>query len=338
MTQFFGNLPDGRQAMLYTISNHTLTASLTDLGAALVSLYVPDAAGQYADVVLGYDCADDYFHNSGLLGAPVGRHANRIKDACFSLNGIRYTLAPTSKYANLHSGPSRYNQRLWETEQLSASSIRFTLVSPHMDQGFPGNARIRITYTLRDTSLFISYDVISDRDTVVNLTNHSYFNLAGHQNTDQAMEQILTIPSRRVCRTDEHKVPTGEMVSIEGTPLDFTTPRALAPVEIHHPLLKIHNGYDHNYEITSDPAAELSDPISGRRMTVHTDLPGLQLYCANGLDVHGKGHVHYGTGSGVCLETQYYPNSINVPHWQQPIIHANTPYHSFTEYRFHWEK
>lgn len=338
MAQFFGNLPDETKAMLYTISSKTLTASFTDLGAALVSLYVPDAHGQYADVVLGYDCAEDYFRNTGFLGAPVGRHANRIKDASFTLNGVRYVLTPTSQYANIHSGPSRYNQRLWETVQLSDSSIRFSLFSPHMDQGFPGNARICITYSLLKSSLFISYDVISDQDTVVNLTNHSYFNLAGHENTDLAMKQILYIPSVYVCQTDEHKIPTGEMINIAGSPLDFSVPRPLAPVQTAHPLLQLHNGYDHNYGITSDPAAELYDPISGRRMTVHTDLPGLQLYCANGLDVYGKGHVHYGPGSGVCLETQYYPNSIHIPHWVQPVIKANTPYHSFTEYRFQWRR
>ena len=337
MKQYFGSLPMDQKAYLYTISCGQLTARLTDYGAALVQLWVPDRNGKLDDVVLGCDRVEDYLAGEACLGATIGRNANRVKNACFVLNGKTYSLQPNEAPNNLHSGWSGYHRRVWQVAGHQDNSITFETESAHMDQGFPGTAKVRVTYTLSHDALSIRYEGIADRDTVFNLTNHSYFNLAGHQNPHLAMEQILSMPARFFTPDDAQNIPTGELRHVAETPMDFRIPKALGrDIGENYPPLLLQGGYDHNFEVFCNPCATLHDPHSGRSLYVTTDCPGVQLYTANFTDEPGKGGVHYGKRSGVCLETQFYPDSVNHPEWPQPFVKAGVPYASETVYRFSW--
>ena len=338
MKESFGYLPTGEECSLYTISCGGLTASVTDLGASLVRLLVPDSQGNLADVVLGYDSCDGYLHCSGYIGATVGRCANRIKGSSFVLGRKTYFLTPNEGRNNLHSGPDPYSTRLWKVIQHSDDAITLELRSPNGDQGFPGNAIIRLTYRLDSSGgLHLLYDAVSDQDTVFNLTNHSYFNLSGHSRTDRAMEQLLSLPGRFFTPADAESIPTGEKRSVEGTPMDFRVPKPIGrDIGADYEPLHLQSGYDHNWEVFCNPCAQLYDPESGRAMSVSTDCPGIQFYAGNYLDTDGKGGVHYGKRSGIALETQFYPDSIHHPEWPQPITKAGKPYHSETVYRFSW--
>jgi len=337
MTEFFGTLPDGHEAHLYTISCGGLRASVTDYGATLVKLLVPDANGSLADVVLGYDDANGYrTANGAALGATVGRNANRLKDSGFTLNGRTWNLTPNEGANNLHSGPDFYFQRLWNLVSLTDSAVTLELRSPHGDQGFPGNAVIQVTYALDETcGLHIVYDAVSDRDTVFNLTNHSYFNLAGHEKTDAAIHQELSIPGRFFCPDDAQNIPTGELRNVAGTPMDFRAPKAISrDIGCDYEPLNLQGGYDHNWEVFCNPCATLYDSASGRSMAVYTDCPGIQFYAGNFLDEHGKNGVYYGKRTGIALETQFYPDALHHPEWPQPITKAGEHYRSETMYRF----
>lgn len=336
MCNNFGLTHTGEEAKLYTISCGKLTASITNYGAALVSLLVPDKDGCLADVVLGCDDASGYYPGGSCLGATVGRNANRVKNACFILNNRTFSLGVNDNANNLHSGPDGFQLRLWQLVEHTASSVKLRLDSPDGDQGFPGNAVIHVTYTLEAPgTLRITYDGVSDKDTVFNMTNHSYFNLAGHEKTDKAMDQILTIPGRFFNPDDGENIPTGELRPVAGTPMDFREPKAIGrDIGEDYEPLKLQYGYDHNYEVFCDPCAILRDPESGRTMTVSTDCPGIQLYAGNFLDDQGKDGVYYGKRSGVALETQFYPDSLNHPEWPQPFVKAGEKYHSETRYSF----
>ena len=337
MKESFGLLPSGEQANLYTISCGGLTAAVTDYGATLVRLLVPDANGNLADVVLGYDDCNGYrTANGACLGATVGRNANRLKDSSFQLGDTLVCLTPNERNNNLHSGPDFFHLRLWTTVAEEENAITFQLNSPHGDQGFPGNATIQVTYKLDASGgLHILYEAVSDRDTVFNLTNHSYFNLAGHEKTDAALQQLLTIPGRFFNPDDAENIPTGELRKVNGTPMDFRAPKAICQdIEADYEPLKLQGGYDHNWEVFCNPCATLSDPVSGRTMAVYTDCPGVQFYAGNFLDESGKNGVYYGKRSGIALETQYYPDSLHHPEWPQPITRAGEKYRSETIYRF----
>lgn len=339
MKEFFGNLPTGEEVSLYTIFCGGITASITDYGANLVKLLVPDHNGVVADVVLGYDDAQGYrTANGACLGATVGRNANRIAGSAFVLGRKTYSLTPNENSNNLHSGPDFYFQRMWKLISLTDTAVTLELHSPNGDQGFPGNADIRVTYELDSAGgLHIIYDAISDRDTVFNLTNHSYFNLAGQEHTDKAMDQILSIPGRFFNPDDAQGIPTGELRKVEGTPMDFRVPKTIGrDIGEDYESLHLQGGYDHNWEVFCNPCAILSDPVSGRSMAVSTDCPGIQFYSGNFLDEIGKGGIHYGKRAGVALETQFYPDSIHHPEWPQPIVKAGEKYHSETVYRFTW--
>ena len=339
MKKSFGILPSGEKTFLYTISCGKLSASVTDYGAALVSLLVPGRDGTRADVVLGYDdCSGYRTANGACLGATVGRNANRLKDSCFELNGRRYHMTPNEGRNNLHSGPDFFFQRLWKPVSHTEDAVTLELASPNGDQGFPGNAVIQVTYRLKaDNSLHIAYKAVCDQDTVFNFTNHSYFNLAGHARTDRAMEQLLTIPGRFFHPDDAESIPTGEVRPVAGTPMDFRSPKPIGrDIDLDYAPLKLQGGYDHNWEVFCNPCATLSDPDSGRTMSICTDCPGLQFYSGNFLDETGKGGVHYGKHAGVALETQFYPDSLHHPDWPQPVTPAGKAYRSETVYRFSW--
>lgn len=337
--KIFGVLPDGTQAHLYTIRKGSLTATVTDYGAHLVSLMVPDKNGNVADVVLGYDDANGYRTGNGaFLGAVVGRNANRIKNASFIMDDTRIRLTPNEEEHNLHSGPNTFNLRLWTLVRRGEHFITLRLLSPQGDQGFPGKAEIFVTYSLEaGNQLRIRYDGICDRDTVLNMTNHSYFNLAGQEKTDKAMEHELILPARFFCPDDVDNIPTGELRAVDGSPMDFRAPKAIGrDIEAAYEPLHFQGGYDHNYEVFCNPCAILIDPESGREMAVHTDRPGIQLYAGNFLNETGKGGVKYGKRTGIALETQFFPDSVNHPEWKQPFVRAGEHYRSETVYKFSW--
>ena len=336
MSKFFGTLPSGEEAALYTISCGQISASVTNYGASLVSVLVPDRDGKLADVVLGYDDANGYRTGDAFLGAVVGRNCNRIKDARFPRNGKTVQLAPNEGSNSLYSGPDCFHLRMWDVVSVSDSAITLALYSPNGDQGFPGNADIRVTYALEPGGILkISYDALCDKDTVFNMTNHSYFNLAGHDQTDAAMDQILTLPGRFFNPDDAESIPTGLLQDVAGTPMDFRTPKPIGrDINADFEPLHLQGGFDHNWEVFTAPCAILEDPRSGRTMAVKTDCPGLQVYSANYTDGVGKEGIRYGRRSGVALETQFYPDSVNHPEWKQPVTKAGQIYSSVTCYCF----
>lgn len=333
----FGVLPSGEQAFLYTISSGRLEAQISDFGATLVRLYVPDSKGELADVVLGFDDANDYLGSTTYFGATVGRNANRIGGASFAIGGKQVQLAKNNKGNNLHSGPDSYAFRLWTVERHEENLLEFSLCSPDGDQGFPGNADIRVTYAFQGAdTLCITYDAVSDKNTVFNFTNHSYFNLAGHNKPELAMTQTLCMPARFFNPDDAESIPTGELRSVVGTPMDFRAPKPVGQdLGQDYECLKLQKGYDHNFEVFCNPCAILRDPVSGRTMAVSTDCPGMQMYSGNFLKGEtGKDGVSYCYRGGVALETQYYPDSVHHPEWPQPFVKAGERYHSETKYTF----
>ena len=339
MKENFGILPDGTQASLYTITGGGLTATITDYGAHLVSLFVPDRNGNMADVVLGYDDANGYRTGNGAyLGAVVGRNANRIKGASFMMGDTRIRMAANEGENNLHSGPNGFHLRMWDLVRQGPHFITLHLLSPQGDQGFPGKADIYVTYSLEAGGVLrIRYDGVCDRDTVMNLTNHSYFNLAGHQNGSAAIKQELIIPGRFFNPDDAENIPTGELRDVSGTPMDFRMPKAIGQdIDAPYEPLQLQAGYDHNWEVFCSPCAILRDPESGREMAVSTDCPGIQFYAGNFLSEHGKDGIEYGYREGIALETQFYPDSVHHSEWPQPFVKAGQHYHSETTYRFSW--
>ena len=338
MKRSFGKLLGGGEAFLYTITSGQMTAEISDYGATLVRLFVPDKSGEIADVVLGFDDPNAYTTSGSFFGATVGRNANRIKGGVFTLNGKRYEFPKNDNgLNNHHSGPNFFKDRLWTVAYVESDAICLSLNSPDGDQGFPGNATIRVTYTLENgNTLRVTYDAVCDKDTVFNMTHHSYFNLAGHHKPEKAMDQLLSMSARYFTPAGKDNVPTGEMRSVEGTPMDFRKPKAVGK-DISQPYeaLELQGGYDHNFEVFTNPCAILSDPVSGRTMAISTDCPGIHLYAGNFLDPEmGKDGVRYCRRGGVALETQFYPDALNHPQWDQPITRAGERYHSETKYKF----
>jgi len=335
--QPFGVLPTGEQAFLYTISGGKLTAQVSDFGATLVRLYVPDSHGALADVVLGFDDANGYRNSTTYFGATVGRNANRIKGAAFSIGEESFQLPKNERGNNHHSGPDSYAFRLWQVERHESHRIQFYLRSPHGDQGFPGNADIRVTYALEEPdTLSVTYEAVSDRDTVFNLTNHSYFNLAGHSKQEEAMAQVLCMPSAYFNPCDREGIPTGEIRSVAGTPMDFRIPKALAQdIAADYECLHLQYGYDHNYLVSSNPCLTLCHIPSGRKMEISTDCPCIQIYAGNFIcEPQGKDGISYGRRSGIAIETQFAPDSLHHPDWPQPVVKAGVLYRSQTKYTF----
>ena len=328
--------PFGSDATMYILTDGTITAHITDLGATIQRLWVPDKNGKLDDVVLGFDTAEEYRRHNTFFGTVIGRGANRTKNGQFVLNGKTYQLGINDGKNNLHCGPDFYKNRLWNVEEYSENSIKMRLDSPDGDQGFPGNAVIYVTYIVEKGALHIIYDAVCDQDTVFNLTNHSYFNLCGHQHPERAMEQVLMMPARHFTPDDAENIPTGEKRSVEGTPMDFRTPKPIGrDIGMEYDALKLQNGYDHNFEVWCDPCAVLSDPVSGRTMTVTTDRCGVQFYSGNFLNGNkGKDGVSYCFRGAVCLETQFYPDAMNKPDWDQPVYKAGEHFCSETVYSF----
>ncbi|SHO50724.1 aldose epimerase family protein [Anaerocolumna xylanovorans] len=342
----FGRTSDGEEATLYTLINKKgMSVSLTDYGANIVNIIVSDKGGKYDDVVLGYENVTGYENNKPGYGSFIGRNANRIGGASFEINGKAYTLEKNNGENNLHSGSKSYNKYMYETEifeEEDADSVEFSRLSPHMEQGFPGNLDISVTYTLTDENeLVIEYMAVSDRDTICNLTNHSYFNLNGHASGSILNHKVM-VKADSFTPTDAQLIPTGEIRSVEGTPMDFCKLKALgAEIEADYEPLKQAGGYDHNYVLNIsgtevEKVAELVSDESGRKMEVFTNLPGLQLYTGNFIDgtEEGKKKFVYEKRGGVCFETQLFPDACNKPEFPSSFLKAGNEYDYVTVYKF----
>lgn len=344
--QSFGKTENGVEVTQYTITNGNGTeCSLIDLGAAWVTMKVRDRKGAFADVVIGYDNAEAYYHNPTSCGECVGRNANRIGGAAFELEGVRYQLAKNNNDNNLHSGPDKWVTHLFKgnlPDGEAGNSVRFTKFSPDGEQGFPGNLDFSVTYTLtEEDALRIVYEASADQTTVINPTNHAYFNLAGNGSGD-ILQQEVWINADAFTPADQWSIPTGEIRPVAGTPFDFTQKKKIGrDIGADYDQLKFAGGYDHNFALNEQGtglrhAALLTDPVSGRRMDVYTDLPGMQFYTGNGLKntYPGKDGADYLPRTGVCFETQYYPDAVNKPDWQQPVFKKGQVYRSETVYSF----
>ena len=343
----------GARARRYTLRSARLEVDVTDLGARIVAVRAPDRRGVSADVVLGFDDAAGYRRDDAYLGATVGRHANRIAGGRFTLDGVTYTLPRNDGPNTLHGGPHAFDQRMWAARDASAGDVpalALALTSPDGDNGFPGELACEVTFALDGDELRIDYRARTDRATIVNLTNHAYFNLAGPRGNDgddgddddDILGHELTIHGGRFTPVDTTLIPTGELRLVTGTPFDFTTPMRIgARIGADDEQLRVGRGYDHNFVLDAGGgllarAATLHHPPSGRTLDVLTTEPGLQFYSGNFLDgtVRGKrGRVH-GYRHGLCLETQRFPDAPNQPGFPSTALYPGAPYRSTTVYRF----
>lgn len=338
----FGKNTKGEAATLYTFENKNgMIMEVSDFGATLYALYVPNKDGALLDVVLGYDDPIGYEGPSGtFFGATVGRNANRIAKGTFSLNGMEYTLAKNNGNNNLHSGLDFYSFRIWNVKETTENSITFSLFSPDGDQGYPGEVEMNVTYTLtEDNAVKIDYYAKPNADTIINMTNHSYFNLNGHA-SGSVLNQSVWVDADSFTRADEESIPTGEIVSVEGTPMDFRVKKELGrDIEQEYEALVFGNGYDHNWCLNNQgkfaKVAEMSAKESGITLEVYTDLPGVQLYSGNFImEEVGKKGVVYHQRQGLCFETQYYPDAINHENFESPVCKAGEVYQTTTMYQF----
>lgn len=337
----FGTTKNGEEVTLYTLENKNgMKAEFIDYGAIIVSLFVPDQDGKLDDVVLGFDDVAGYEANGCFFGALIGRHGNRIGGAAFELNGVTYELEKNDGENNLHGGTPGYHKVMYQVET-SDDSVTFFRTSPDMEQGYPGNLDLRVTYTLTDDNeLKITYTAKSDQDTLCNMTNHSYFNLKGHDG-GEITDHNVWIKANGFTETSDDLIPNGNIVDVTGTPMDFRTKKAIGEdIGADYRPLVIAGGYDHNYALDKKPGemekvAELSEDRSGRTMEVYTDLPGMQLYTGNFIEKeNGKGGTVYTKRNGVCFETQFFPNSIHVPSFDSCVLKAGETFTSTTIYRF----
>jgi aldose 1-epimerase len=334
----FGKLPNGTAVDLYTLTNaNGLVAKITNYGTIITELHVPDRHGQLRDVVLGFDNLEQYLKGHPCFGCTVGRVANRIAKGRFTLDGKTYSLAINNSPNHLHGGLKGFDKKLWQAEAQSGAAVKFTYTSPDGEEGYPGTLDVAVTMTLTDANeLRLDYRAATDRATPVNLTNHSYFNLAG---PGDVLRHELTIAADRYTPFDSTLIPTGEIKPVKGTPLDFTKPRAIG--SRFSQLHTVPVGYDHNFVLNGGGkglalAARVYEPESGRVMEVHTTEPGVQLYTANHLDgsLTGKGGIVYRQHAGLCLETEHFPDSVNQPGFPSIILRPDQIYRQATLFKF----
>lgn len=341
VSEKFGTTKDGAEVTRYTITNKNgLSMSALDYGAIISHLMVPDKNGTMGDIVLGFDDVAGYEVNGCFFGSFIGRHGNRIGDAKFTLNGTTYELEKNDGKNNLHGGTPGYHKVMYAAATTD-NSITFTRVSPDMEQGYPGNLDISVTYTLTDEDeLRIDYKMKSDKDTLCNPTNHSYFNLKGH-NGGTITDHKLYIKANGFTETSDDLIPNGTIVDVTGTPMDFREKKLISQdIGQDYQPLKVAGGYDHNFVLDKKEGAlekigEVSEDTTGRTMEIYTDLPGMQLYSGNFIEKEdGKGGSVYTYRTGVCFETQYFPNSINIPDFQSCVLKAGEEFTSTTIYKF----
>ncbi|MDD4370804.1 MAG: galactose mutarotase [Anaerostipes sp.] len=332
--EVFGCLHNGKKAYIYTIENKNgFSVKVTDFGVNIVSTMVKDKDGITRDVSLGYDTLEEYFENGIMFGATVGRNVNRISNAAFTIDGIKYQVAKNRGKHNIHSDKEHgFHKVLWNSEIIDENAVKFTYLSPDGEQGFPGNLQVSIIYTVtKGNGLMISYHAVSDKKTLINLTNHNYFNLGGHD-SGTIEETKVRILADWFTPVDEDTIPTGEIRKVEGTTMDFRRFKAVNT--------DIEKGYDHNFVIQNPNCgvrkmAEAVDETTGIAMEVYSDLPGMQFYTGNTMKkTKGKGGIMYGKRCGFCMEPHYFPNSINTKEFDAPVYEAGQVYETVTIYQF----
>jgi aldose 1-epimerase len=335
----WGKTAAGEEVKLFTLRNaNGMEAKITNWGGYIVSLKVADKKGQFADVVLGFDSLEGYLAKNPFFGCITGRYANRIGGAKFKIDGVDHHVTANSGKNHIHGGKLGFDKKLWNAKEIT-DGVELSYTSADGEEGFPGELKCTVSYTLtQENGLRIDYKATTNKPTVVNLTNHAYFNLSGEGSGD-ILSHELTIPTDQITATDDDLITTGEIVSIKGTPLDFTTPHAIGErIGADYKPLVQGIGYDHNYVLAGSgikPAAIAKDPRSGRVMTVRTTEPGVQLYTGNHLKgVNGKGGHVYQKRHGFCLETQHYPDSPNKPEFPSVILRPGETFQSTTIYQF----
>jgi len=336
----FGKMPDGTQVDQYTLTNgNGLRVKIITYGATITSVEMPDVRGNLDVITLYLDSLDEYLAGHPFFGSTVGRYANRIAEGKFTLDGIQYTLATNNGENHLHGGVKGFDKAVWNAEPVEGEGfvgVTFTHVSPDGDEGYPGTLTAQVTHTLTsDNQLRMEYTAKTDKPTVVNLTNHAYWNLAGAGSGD-VLDHVLLINADRYLPVDEGLIPLGELAAVEGTPMDFTQPHSIGSR-----IAQVEGGYDHCYVLNKTPdekltfAARVVEPKSGRVMEIHTTQPGIQLYTGNFLDgtlrVAGKpAKKHY----AFCLETEHFPDSPNRPEYPSVVLRPGQTYHEVTVHKF----
>ena len=337
----YGKLPDGRQADLFTLTNSSgMKATLTNYGAITVSLEVPDADGNLADVTLGYDTLEGWLGSTSYFGATVGRYANRIAKGKFELDGKTYTLATNNDENHLHGGIKGFDKCLWDAAPFEGEGnvgVTFTYLSKDGEEGYPGNLKVTAVYSLDEQNAFrVAFSATTDKATVVNLAHHTYWNLGGAAAGDILGHELM-LAADQYTPVDAGLIPTGELKDVKATPMDFTTPAAIGAG-----IAQVEGGYDHNFVLRNQDsskvvlAARVVEPKSGRVMEIHTDQPGIQFYSGNFLDgtVTGKGGVVYKKHHGFCLETQHYPDSPNKPDFPPVVLKPGETYKHIMIHKF----
>jgi len=338
----FGKMPDGTEVDLYTLTNRSgMKVKITNYGGIIVSIETPDREGKPGDVVLGYDNLEGYLTKNPFFGCLVGRYGNRIGKARFSLSGVEYKLAANNGQNHLHGGLKGFDKQVWQAKALEAGNgIELKYLSKDGEEGYPGNLSVTVTYTLSDDNgLRIDYLATTDKETVLNLTNHSYFNLAGE---GDILGHEMMIDADRFTPVDSELITTGELRPVAGTPLDFLKPTAIgARIDSTDQQVVFGKGYDHNFVLNHKAgemglAARVYDPKSGRQLEVLTTEPGVQFYTGNFLDgtITGKGGSVYQRRSGFCLETQHFPDSPNKQQFPSPVLKPGETYRTSTIFRF----
>ncbi|MCI8387980.1 MAG: galactose mutarotase [Clostridiales bacterium] len=344
--ELFGKKPCGCEVYAYTLTNKNgASVKILTMGGILQQLNIPDRDGKLADVICGFDTVDNYLNGGGYQGALIGRYGNRIANGRFTLNGVTYQLAQNSGISNhLHGGNVGFNQKIWDAvpfEKADECGLIMTMTSPDGEENYPGKLDVKVTYTFTDANeLKIHYEAETDKDTIVNMTNHSYFNLGGYD-SGLVLDQELWVDSDSITEVDENLISTGKEYAVKGTAFDFNTPTKIgARIETDDVQLAFGGGYDHNYNLKTNgksaKVAELYDPKSGRVMSVITDQPGVQVYAGNqmGGDVPFKGGIKQVPRSAICLETQHAPDSPNHPNFPTTTLKAGEKYDTTTVYAF----
>lgn len=338
----FGRMPDGTAVERYTLRAGALSCGVITFGGSLQSLRVPDRTGKPVDVLLGFDTLEPYLRHGKSMGALVGRYANRIGGAKFTLNGETFRLAANDNGVNhLHGGLAGFNKRVWTVEDAGEDRLTLSLFSPDGEEGYPGNLTVRVTYTLTEEGLTIGYRAECDRDTVCNLTNHAYFNLSGH-GSGPVTDQTIQLLADRYTPTDPLSIPTGEIAPVEGTPMDLRKPVPIgARIGEDFPQLLQAGGYDHNWIPNGEPGrlrpiARAASAATGISMEVLSTLPGVQFYTGNYLDgcPAGKDGAPYGSRWGFCLETQFYPDSPNHENFPSCVLRPGEVFDHTAVFRF----
>jgi aldose 1-epimerase len=341
--KYFGNLQDGSQVDLFTLTNpNNMKVGIINYGGTVVSIEVPDKNGKFDDVALGYDTIEKYCKNTYYFGALIGRHGNRIEDSEFELNGKVYHLAVNDGKNHLHGGIKGFDKVIWKAEpSADGKSLKLSYSSADGEENYPGNLDVTVTYTLTDENeLILDYFAVSDKDTVVNLTNHAYFNLAGHASGDVLKHQMM-INADKFTVINNEGIPTGEIRDVKGTPMDFTELTEIGKgINSTDEQIVCGKGYDHNWVLNvsgkkPEKAAEVYCSETGRLMEVFTTKPGVQFYSGNFIQKHeGKNEAIYDRRGGLCLETQFFPNAMKHKHFPSPILKAGEEYRYTTIYKF----